>query len=208
MSKHSTFFNIADDVIISLLHQGMSNTQIITNLVDHAGATDPRLRKRVTLLREQSSGIRRMRHRYTVADVQLAVADACCMTDVLKALGLAPHGGNSKTVKRIIEEHDIDVSHFNVGIALQRGKKRWTYEEIFVVGSAIPRPSLSRYVERFNVLPYQCVGCGNTGVWNGVKLRLSVDHIDGVSDNNTVTNLRYLCPNCHSQTDTFGGKNK
>lgn len=208
MSKHSTFFNIADDVIISLMQQGMSNTQIIASLIDEKSSRDPRFRKRLSELRERVSDSRILRHKYTVDDVRHSVENALCMTDVLKGLGLSPHGGNDRTIKRLIEEHNIDVSHFNVQQAVRRGKKLWTFEEVFVQGSKIPRPSLSRLVERFKVLPYQCAGCNNEGMWNGSKLRLTVDHIDGISDNNEVTNLRYLCPNCHSQTETFGGKNK
>lgn len=208
MSKHTTFFNIADDVIISLLHQGMSNTQIITNLVDEKSARDPRFRKRLTALRERTTGVRYQRHKYSVDEVTQAVRNASCMSDVLKELGLVPHGSNDKTVKRIIAEHDINTSHFNIPQTMLRGKRQWTYEEVFIRNSPVPRPSLSRLVKRFKVLPYQCSECDNGGEWNGKQLRLTVDHIDGISDNNEVTNLRYLCPNCHSQTDTFGGKNK
>ena len=52
----------------------------------------------------------------------------------------------------------------------------------------------------------QCVLCGCGEVYNGKPLTLHLDHIDGDSDNNFPKNLRTLCPNCHSQTDTFGSK--
>lgn len=54
---------------------------------------------------------------------------------------------------------------------------------------------------------YQCEECGISD-WNGKSLSLHVDHIDGNSDNNLPSNIRLLCPNCHSQTDTFCGRNK
>lgn len=53
---------------------------------------------------------------------------------------------------------------------------------------------------------HQCVLCGCGEVYNGKPLILHLDHIDGDSDNNFPKNLRILCPNCHSQTDTFGSK--
>ncbi len=61
-------------------------------------------------------------------------------------------------------------------------------------------------LEKYN---HQCSSCG----WNKVnpstgKSPLEIDHIDGNPDNNTKENIRMLCPNCHSQTDTFGVKNK
>lgn len=53
-----------------------------------------------------------------------------------------------------------------------------------------------------------CQECGQTSVWNSMELVLQLDHIDGDSDNNYPSNLRLLCPNCHSQTETFGSKGK
>ena len=51
-----------------------------------------------------------------------------------------------------------------------------------------------------------CVLCGQTNIWNNLKLVLQVDHIDGNSDNNSEVNLRLLSPNCHTHADTFGGR--
>lgn len=53
-----------------------------------------------------------------------------------------------------------------------------------------------------------CSRCGVGAVWNNMPLSLQVDHIDGDSDNNLFENLRLLCPNCHTQTDTYGRKGK
>lgn len=52
-----------------------------------------------------------------------------------------------------------------------------------------------------------CWKCGITE-WNNAKLVFEVDHIDGNSTNNSSDNLQLLCPNCHSQTSTYKGKNK
>jgi 5-methylcytosine-specific restriction endonuclease McrA len=53
-----------------------------------------------------------------------------------------------------------------------------------------------------------CSICGIVNVWQNKNLVLVVDHIDGNASNNMPTNLRLLCPNCNSQTDTFCGRNK
>jgi len=54
---------------------------------------------------------------------------------------------------------------------------------------------------------YRCEICSNTGVHNGKPLRLQVDHINGEAHDDRIENLRFLCPNCHSQTETFTGRN-
>lgn len=63
-------------------------------------------------------------------------------------------------------------------------------------------------LKRYLVQQYgeYCSSCGIDSFWNGDKLTLQLDHIDGNSDNNFPENLRLLCPNCHSQTETFGSK--
>ncbi len=55
---------------------------------------------------------------------------------------------------------------------------------------------------------YACVWCGNRGEWLGHKLTLEVDHEDGDFFNNTLTNLRFLCPNCHRLTANHAGKSR
>jgi predicted RNA-binding Zn-ribbon protein involved in translation (DUF1610 family) len=54
---------------------------------------------------------------------------------------------------------------------------------------------------------YKCSECG-ISEWNNKKIVLELEHKDGNSENNKEENLCFLCPNCHSQTDTFKGKNK
>ena len=65
---------------------------------------------------------------------------------------------------------------------------------------------LKKYlVEKFGE---KCVECGQDGTWNNRPLVLQLDHIDGDSDNNFPSNIRLLCPNCHTQTENFGSKGK
>lgn len=64
---------------------------------------------------------------------------------------------------------------------------------------------LKRIIKEYNLLEYKCNVC-NITKWNNKELTLELDHIDGQAHNCKIENLRFLCPNCHSQTDTFRGK--
>lgn len=63
------------------------------------------------------------------------------------------------------------------------------------------------YIIKNKMIDYKCDVCGLNGIWLGNPLTLHLDHKDGVRGNNEIENLRFLCPNCHEQTDTNKGKN-
>ena len=83
-----------------------------------------------------------------------------------------------------------------------------TDEDIFQRNSLVSGSVLRRRVLRDNLIPYICNNCENTGEWKGSKLTLQLEHKDGDHINNELTNLCFLCPNCHSQTATYCGRNK
>lgn len=144
------------------------------------------------------------RNNYTVDQIKIAVANSVCMSDVLRALQLTTHGANAAVIKRLMNEHNIDSSHFT---GSGSNKHRWNTEDIFVQNSPLPRASVHAQVVRRGVLgPMVCKECGIADVYNGKPIKLTVDHINGISDDNRIENLRWLCPNCHSQTETYGGK--
>ena len=70
-------------------------------------------------------------------------------------------------------------------------------------GGKISKNPLKRYLSE------KREGCWECGIteWNGKLIVLELEHIDGNSENNSEDNLSLLCPNCHSQTDTYKGKN-
>ena len=81
----------------------------------------------------------------------------------------------------------------------------YSNDEIFRKNSAwrSNTSSLKKRILKYNLLEYKCSLCGNEGYWNNKPLVLQLDHIDGDRTNNEITNLRFLCPNCHTQTDTY-----
>jgi hypothetical protein len=67
---------------------------------------------------------------------------------------------------------------------------------------------IRKRVKSRNLLPYSCAVCGCKAFHNNLPLVLHMDHINGHRTDNRLENLRWLCPNCHSQTDTYTGKNR
>jgi hypothetical protein len=71
----------------------------------------------------------------------------------------------------------------------------------------VPSDRLRRAMTAMGV-PERCARCGTDPVWRGRQLPLEVDHIDGNWRDNRIENLRFLCPNCHSTTDSYRGRAK
>lgn len=84
--------------------------------------------------------------------------------------------------------------------------KKLTLDDVLVENCKHSRLSLKRLLLKYNILDYKCAIC-SINTWNNEFLSLELDHINGVYNDNRLENLRFLCPNCHSQTPTHGAKN-
>ena len=73
-------------------------------------------------------------------------------------------------------------------------------------GEILSEGYMRRYVTE--IRGYKCEDCGCGSTWNHKPITLQLDHIDGNSDNNSLENIRWLCPNCHTQTETWCARNK
>lgn len=132
-------------------------------------------------------------------------------SEVFKYFKMINKGGNSKTLKKRIESLNLDCSHFLKRRESSELSRRMT-EEIFkeqwlTTDSEKQRIHVKNYLIKFKMIPYECEECKNNGIWNQKKLSLQLEHKNGISNDNRLENLSFLCPNCHSQTDSFAGKN-
>ena len=80
-------------------------------------------------------------------------------------------------------------------------------ELLFIEDSEYDRTTLRRHYQKGNYSEYKCAICGQEPFWNGKELTLTLDHINGHNRDNRLENLRWICPNCDRQLDTFAGKN-
>lgn len=147
-----------------------------------------------------------------------ALFDTCdTKCEILRRLGYRnPNtGGNSSTLTARIKADNIDLTKYQENFQkfmknLSKSRKyssSISNDSAFTTECRHSRNTVKRYIINNNIIPYICNECGNDGQHNGKKLVLQLEHINGVNDDNRLENLCFLCPNCHSQTETFGGKN-
>ena len=150
--------------------------------------------------------------KYTPEMLEEAVKNSTSFSGVLRYLNAGMSGSNHGHIKRRIIGLGIDHSHFATHSrtrGVRSSTSRRTPDEILVV---IPETSHRRMTRRQLLLgmlsegvAYRCAfeDCPNPEPsWRGERLALEIDHIDGNWRNCLISNLRFLCPNCHSQTES------
>jgi 5-methylcytosine-specific restriction endonuclease McrA len=129
-------------------------------------------------------------------------------SDCLRKLGLgAKGGGSTKGLKNRINKLGLTTDHFRRPVVINNTAK-FAMKDILIENSSylnITRLKIRLVNE--GVLSYICNSCNQTDTWNNKSLVLQLDHINGIHNDHRLENLRFLCPNCHSQTETYSGKN-
>jgi hypothetical protein len=137
------------------------------------------------------------------------VARSTTISIVIKGLGRALVGSNYKYVTRRVGILGLGTSHWN-SRAHNSGNqlKRIQTNQLLVEGGSHSTKLVKRAILREKLIPETCSECGLGSIWNDKPLVLRLDHKNGVRNDHRLENLRFLCPNCDSQSATYCGRNK
>lgn len=150
-----------------------------------------------------------MKHKYTIEQVTEAVNTSFSIRAVLIKLGVAPQGGNYKIVYNLCSKYNISIAHFT-GQGHSKGKTlppKRLIDDYLSNKFPIQSDKLRKRLLKEGIFKPVCSSCLNE-TWMNVPIPLELEHKDGNHNNNHLSNLCLLCPNCHALTSTYRGKNK
>lgn len=142
------------------------------------------------------------------------VKNANSLADILRKLNCATVPHNYSALKQRLNEEGIDYKNIRLGWGSNKGRKfkpkarslEDCKKQVFIIDAKISKTQVKAYLKRYNLIEYKCAECGLEKEWNYKPLALQIDHINGKSEDHRLENLRWICPNCHSQTATFAGR--
>jgi hypothetical protein len=135
--------------------------------------------------------------------IRFAVSTSKSYSEAIRVLGFRVTGASFKAFKKRVEELKIDIRHF----ANNCSSRAVPLDEILTIRKRRLDRSHKKKIIEAGLLTQKCYSCGIGPMWNGEKLTLQIDHINGDCYDHRLENLQLLCPNCHSQTSNWGGRN-
>lgn len=140
---------------------------------------------------------------YSEEEIKHIVSISVSYKDFARKIGYS-HSPSGDTIKMIQKKLlNYDTSHFSV----VPDKPERNEENIFIQNSTAAQVTLRRWYLKGNYSEYKCSICGQEPFWNGKEMSLILDHINGTNNDDTLENLRWVCPNCNSQLETTGSRN-
>ncbi len=153
------------------------------------------------------------RHKYSDSDFIEAVKTSLSIREALNKLSLVASGSAYYIFHSRVKKLGIDTSHFTGQGHLKNKTHGWSkkisLEDLLIANSdRILKSQFKKRLIKEHYLENKCTECFLTETWNGKPIVLQIDHINGDHFDHRIENLRLLCPNCHSQTETFCSRNK
>ena len=140
--------------------------------------------------------------KYTKEELEAKVNESFSMKDLLRNLGYTSVSGrNNVVVQKRLDRNNISTEHWTHKTPIKRN-----FENVFIENSTADQSTLRRHYLKGNYTEYKCSICNQEPLWNGKELTLTLDHINGKNTDDRLENLRWVCPNCDRQLDTFGSK--
>jgi Zn finger protein HypA/HybF involved in hydrogenase expression len=144
--------------------------------------------------------------KYTKEELEFLLNESISFRQFLKKIGSSTNGSSAyNSIKKQLDKLNIIIPIYNCKNNFH-DKKRLEDDEVFIENSTYSRGHLKERIIKNNLIEYKCNKCRNKGKWINRELVLQLDHINGINNDNRLENLQFLCPNCHSQTETFAGK--
>lgn len=146
------------------------------------------------------------RIKYTRDKLAAAAAASTSVLGVMQALGInTASGGSHGHVSSQLRRFGIDTSHFIRHHRGPRPPRQKAVGHVLVLRASGRRTTAFRLRRALLSIgrEYVCECCGTGPFWNGKELRLQVDHKNGNHLDDRAENLRFICPNCHTQTDNY-----
>lgn len=146
--------------------------------------------------------------------MKAAIDSSSSIKEVIEKLGLRAAGGTHKFVKEAASAHGLSLPVYDRKSQISEMSRfnKIPDDKVFVVNSKYSnRESIKKRLREDYGWEWKCMSpdCPSPSPnWGGKPLSLQLEHINGVHNDNRIENLMFLCPNCHSQTDTYSGKKK
>lgn len=149
-----------------------------------------------------------MKREYAI-DKLIEYHDKCVnMYDLCKKMGIEKIGGEDyKEVRSLANDLNIELIFSYKRNFFSKKRKKMETEKILVENSTYKdATALKQRLFKEGLKEYRCEKCG-ISEWMGENISLQIHHINGIHNDNRIENIQILCPNCHSQTETYSGKN-
>lgn len=154
-----------------------------------------------------------MKDHYKKENLEKIVAESYSIAEVIRKIGLVDKGSTFNTIKKYISLYELDTSHFR-GQTWNKGMGGTDLASMVKLSDVLQEnvnykpTNLKKRLIADGIKENVCEICGCNGEWQGKPITLELHHINGNHYDNRIENLQILCPNCHSQTNSFRRRNE